>query len=146
MSGVNVVAYGSLMHRQSLEATLRRPAPLTKITIPGWRRVFNAAFGDGFAYLNLRPAPGGQVEAACFTLEAAELRLFAEREEGSELTEVLPGCHAFVWPRDRCRDLPVPRSYIEVCRRGAAELGISLCAGTAWPVAIHDDAAAPLYP
>jgi cation transport regulator ChaC len=37
MAGMKVVAYGSLMHRPSLEATLRRPAALTRITIPGWR-------------------------------------------------------------------------------------------------------------
>jgi hypothetical protein len=143
---VNIVAYGSLMRRQSLEATLGRPATLTKITIPGWQRVFDAAFADGFAYLNLRAAPGGQIEAAHFTLAPAELRLFAEREEGADLTEVLPGYHAFVWPRERCRDLPVLCSYIDICRRGAAELGISLSAGTAWPATIRDDSAAPLYP
>jgi hypothetical protein len=143
---VNIVAYGSLMHRHSLEATLGRPATLTKITIPGWRRVFDAAFGDGFAYLNLRPALRTQVEAAYFTLDGAELRLFAQREEGSDLTEVLPGYHAFVWPRERCRDLPVLCSYIDICRRGAAELGVSLSAGTTWPSTVHNDSAAPLYP
>jgi hypothetical protein len=145
MGRVNVVAYGSLMHRHSLEATLARPAPLTKITIPGWRRVFDAAFPDGFAYLNLRADPGSQLEAAYFTLEAAELRRFAQREEGADLVEVLTGYHAFVWPRERCRDLPVLCSYIDICRRGAAQLDVSL-SGTSWPSMIHDDAAAPLYP
>jgi hypothetical protein len=146
MGGVNIVAYGSLMHRGSLEATLRRPATLTKVTIPGWRRVFDAAFPDGFAYLNLRPTLSTQIEAAYFALDAAELVLFAEREEGAALTEVLPGYHAFVWPRERCRELPVLCSYIDICRRGAAELGISLSAGTTWPSATHDDTTAPLYP
>jgi len=146
MDGVNIVAYGSLMHRGSLTGTLGRPATLTKVTIPGWRRVFNAAFPDGFAYLNLWPAPGGQIDAAYFTLDAAELALFAEREEGANLTEVAPGYHAFVWPRERCRLLPVLCSYIDICRRGAAELGISLSAGTTWPASVHDDTAAPLYP
>ncbi|HUN31786.1 MAG TPA: gamma-glutamylcyclotransferase family protein [Trebonia sp.] len=143
---MNIVAYGSLMSQSSLEATLRRPAPLTKVTIGGWRRTFDAAFPDGFAYLNLRPAPGSQIEAAYFTLEAAELALFAEREEGANLTEVARGYQAFVWPRERCRPLPVLCSYIDICRRGAAELGISLSTGTTWPSAIHDDTAAPLYP
>jgi hypothetical protein len=146
MGSVNIVAYGSLMHRQSLEATLGRPATLTRITIPGWRRVFDAACSDGFSYLNLRAALSSQVDAAHFTLTPAELRLFAEREEGSDLIEVLPGYHAFVWPRERCRDLPVLCSYIDICRRGAAELGISLSAGTSWPSALYDDSAAPLYP
>jgi hypothetical protein len=143
---VNIVAYGSLMHRASLEATLRRPATLTKVTIPGWRRVFDAAFPDGFAYLNLRPAVSSQIQAAYFTLAAAELSLFAEREEGAALTEVAGGYHAFVWPRERCRDLPVLCSYIDICRRGAAELGISLSAGTTWPATVRNDSAAPLYP
>jgi hypothetical protein len=143
---VNIVAYGALMQRHSLEATLGRPATLTKITIPGWRRVFDAAFPDGLSYLNLRADPGGRIEAAYFTLDAVELGLFAEREEGADLTEVLPGYHAFIWPRSRCRELPVPCSYIDICRRGAAELGISLAAGIAWPAALHDDSAAPLYP
>jgi hypothetical protein len=146
MGRVDIVAYGSLMHRLGLEATLRRPATLTKITIPGWRRVFDAAFPDGFAYLNLRAAPGSQIEAAHFPLEAAELALFAQREEGADLVEVAPGYHAFVWPRERCRDLPVLGSYLDICRRGASELGISLSAGTTWPATIHDDAAAPRYP
>jgi hypothetical protein len=146
MEGVNIVAYGSLMHQRSLEATLQRPAPLTKIAIPGWQRVFDAAFDDGFAYCNLRPAPSSRIEAAYFTLEAAELHRFAEREEGSALTEVLPGYHAFVWPAERCRALPIPCSYIDICRRGAAELGVSLSLGTDWPATIHDDTAAPVYP
>jgi hypothetical protein len=142
---MNVVAYGSLMCRASLEATLRRPAALTPMTIPGWRRVFNAAFPDGLSYLNLVPALSGQVEAAYFPLGPAELRLFAEREAGSELTEVIPGYHAFTWPASRCRELPVLRSYLDVCRQGAAELGIDLATGTTWPAAIHDDSGRPLY-
>jgi hypothetical protein len=146
MGRVNIVAYGSLMHRPSLEMTLARRSLLTKITIPGWRRVFDAAFPDGFAYLNLRPARGSQIEAAYFTLDAAELRLFAQREEGSDLVEVVPGYHAFVWPRARCRDLPVLCSYIDICRRGAAELDVSLSTGTTWPSIIHNDTSAPLYP
>jgi hypothetical protein len=142
---MNVVAYGSLMCRVSLEATLGRPAALTRVTVPGWRRAFNAAFPDGLAYLNLVPALSSQVEAACFTLAPAELPLFAEREAGSVLSEVMPGYHAFTWPASRCRELPVPRSYLDVCRRGAAELGIDLAAGTSWPATIHDDCGHPLY-
>jgi hypothetical protein len=143
---VNIIAYGSLMHRSSLEVTLGRPATLTKVAIPGWRRVFDAAFDDGFAYCNLRRDRGSQIEAACFTLAAAELALFAEREEGADLTEVVPGHHAFVWSGERCRALPVPCSYIDICRRGAAKLGVSLSLGTDWPATIHDDTAAPIYP
>ena len=97
---MNIVAYGSLMCRGSLESTLGRPAALTKITVPGWRRVFNAAF-DEYAYLNLRPDPGGAIEAGFLDMDAAELRLFDEREAGSELTELAPGYLAFVWPAYR---------------------------------------------
>ena len=50
---MNIIAYGSLMNQFSLEATLGRPAKLTKITIPGYSRIFNAPF-DGHAFLNLQ--------------------------------------------------------------------------------------------
>jgi hypothetical protein len=141
---VNVVAYGSLMRRSSLESTLRRPAPLAKVSFPGWRRVFNAPFDD-YSYLNLRPVPGAILEAAYFELDAAELGLFDEREAGSELVEVMPAYFAFVWPAAYCRELPVLRSYIDVCRGGADELGIEFTAGTDWPEVIVDDTADPVY-
>jgi hypothetical protein len=145
MAVMKVVAYGSLMHRPSLEATLRRPAALTRITIPGWRRVFNAPFPDGLSYLNIAPALSGQIEAGYFTVEAAELPLFADREAGSELVEVMSGYHAFVWPRPAWRELPVLRSYLEVCRQGADGLGVSLELGTTGPAVVHDDSAGPQY-
>jgi hypothetical protein len=145
MAGMKVVAYGSLMHRPSLEATLRRPAALTRITVPGWRRVFNAPFPDGLSYLNIAPALSGQIEAGYFIAEPAELPLFADREAGSELVEVMSGYHAFVWPRDAWRELPVLRSYLQVCREGAAGLGVSLELGTSWPAVVRDDSASPLY-
>ena len=145
MTGMNVVAYGSLMYRPSLEGTLRRPAALTPITIPGWRRVFNAPFLDGLSYLNIQPALSSQMEAAYFTVDAAELPLFAGREAGSELVEVMTGYHAFVWPPNACRELPVLRSYLDMCWRGAADLGVNLDLGTTWPAAVRDDTASPLY-
>jgi hypothetical protein len=145
MTGMNVVAYGSLMHRPSLEGTLRRPAALTPITVPGWRRVFNAPFPDGLSYLNIQPALSSQLAAAYFTVDVAELPLFAAREAGSELVEVVAGYHAFVWPPDKCRELPVLRSYLDVCRRGAAGLGVDLGLGTTWPAVVRDDAVSPLY-
>jgi len=141
---VNIVAYGSLMHRPSLESTLRRPASLTRMSLPGWRRVFNAPF-DGYSYLNLRPASGAIVEAAYFELDSAELGLFDEREAGSELVEVIPACFAFVWPMAYCRELPVLRSYIDVCRRGADKIGIDFINGTDWPGVILDDSVDPIY-
>ena len=143
-TSVNIVAYGSLMCRGSLESALGRPAALTKVTVPGWRRVFNAAFGE-YAYLNLRPDPGAAIEAAYFEMDAAELPRFAEREAGSELTEVAPGYLAFVWPEAHCRELPVLSSYVAICRRGAAELGLDLGAATDWPLIVVDDAGNPAY-
>jgi hypothetical protein len=141
---VNIVAYGSLMCRESLESTLGRPVALTKITVPGWRRVFNAAF-DEYAYLNLRRDLGADIEAAYFELDDAELPFFAEREAGSELTEVARGYLAFVWPAEHCRELPVLRSYPDICRLGADELGLRLEAGTDWPRIVVDDAGNPAY-
>ena len=141
---MNIVAYGSLMCRSSLESTLRRPAVLAALTVPGWRRVFNAAFDD-YAYLNLLPVTGTVIEAASFALDPAELPLFGEREAGSELIEVTPGYFAFVWPGAQCRELPVLRSYIDICRRGADELGIDFVTGTDWPLDVVDDAGDPAY-
>jgi hypothetical protein len=142
---LKIIGYGSLLSRSSLESTLRRPAPLTKTTVTGWRRVFNAEFG-GYAFGNLRRDPEAIIEAAFFELAAAEVDLFADREKGSELAEVAPGYFAFVWPDGRCRDLPVLRSYIDVCRRGAGEMGIDIERGTDWPGVVVDDSAAPAYP
>lgn len=133
------------MNGSSLKSTLGRPATLTGLTVTGWRRVFNAPF-DGYAYLNLRPAPESLIEAASFELDPDELRQFDEREAGSELIELLPGYFAFVWPAGLCRELPVLESYIAVCRQGAGELGIDLTLGTDWPPDIVDDSADPLYP
>jgi hypothetical protein len=143
---MKIIAYGSLMHRPSLEATLRRPAALAPVTVPGWRRVFNAPFPDGLSYLNIQPALSSQIEAGYFTAAEAELPLFADREAGSELVEVMAGYHAFVWPPDACRELPVLRSYLDVCRQGAAGLGVNLDLGTTWPAVVHDDIACPRYP
>lgn len=142
---MKIVGYGSLLSRASLESTLRRPAPLTKTAVTGWRRVFNAEFG-AYSFANLRRDPGAVIEAAFFELDPAEVGLFADREEGSELAEVAPGYFAFVWPDGRCRDLPVLRSYIDVCRRGAEETGVDIELGTVWPEIVVDDSAAPAYP
>jgi hypothetical protein len=142
---LKIIGYGSLLSRASLESTLRRPAPLTKTTVTGWRRVFNAAF-DAYAFANLSRDPGAVIEAAFFQLDAAEVDLFTDRERGSELAEVAPGYFAFVWPDGRCGDLPVLRSYIDVCRRGAGEMGVDIELGTDWPGVVVDDSAAPVYP
>ena len=93
----------------------------------------------------MRPAPGAIVEAAYFELDPAELGLFDEREAGSELIEVIPAYFAFVWPTACCRELPVLRSYIDVCRRGADEVGIDFATGTDWPAVVVDDTADPVY-
>jgi hypothetical protein len=141
---MNIVAYGSLMKQSGLESVLRRSAPLSKITITGWKRIFNAPFDD-YAFLNLQRAPGVEIEAAYFELEPAELELFAEREAGAELVEVKAGFFAFVWPQDYCRDLPTLRSYIHVCSDGANELGIDFMVGMDWPQTVVDDAHDPIY-
>jgi len=95
-------------------------------------------------YLNLRPVPGAILEAGYFELDAAELEVFDEREAGSELVEVMSAYFAF-WSMAYCRELPVLRSYIDVCRRGADELGIDFTVGTDWPEVVVDDTANPIY-
>lgn len=133
------------MKQSSLESAVQRPALLRKITVTGWKRVFNAPFDD-YAFLNLQRAPGVEIEAAYFELEPAEVELFAEREAGAELVEVKAGFFAFVWPQDYCRDLPALRSYIDVCSEGASELGIDFTVGTDWPQTVVDDTRDPIYP
>lgn len=144
-AALNIVAYGSLMKQSSLDSAVHRPTPLRKITIIGWKRVFNAPFDD-YAFLNLHRAPGVEIEAAYFDLAPAELELFAEREAGAELVEVKAGFFAFVWPQDVCRDLPTLRSYLDVCSEGATELGIDFMVGMDWPQTVVDDTHDPIYP
>jgi len=141
---MKVIAYGSLMNRRSLESVVRRPAPLSKVTVSGWRRIFNAPF-DGYAFLNLQPAEGRRVEAAYFELDPAEQQLFDEREAGADLVEVARGFHAFVWPEDYCRELPALQSYVDFCSCAADELGVNFTAGLDWPKIIIDDTGNPLY-
>ena len=140
---MKIIAYGSLMNQASLESMVNRPAPLSKIVIPGWRRAFDAAF-DPYAFMNLKPAPDRVIEAAYFELDPAEAELFDEREEGSELVEVIPGHYAFVWPEPKCRELTVLWSYIDFCARAAAELGVNF--DIDWPPDVEDDSANPRYP
>jgi hypothetical protein len=141
---VKFIAYGALMNRSSLESVVARPAPLRKIIVSGWKRVFNAPF-DEYAFLNLTPAVDSVIEAGYFELDTAELELFAEREAGSQLVEVVPGFHAFVWPDAYCRELPVLRSYINVCSQAAGDLGINFAAGLDWPRDVVDDTENPQY-
>lgn len=141
---MNVIAYGSLMSQPSLELTLKRPAQLIKISVPNWKRVFNAPF-DGYAFLNLQAEPSCTIEAAYFKLKPAEAKLFAEREAGSSLVEVMPRFFGFVWPDECCQKLPVLQSYIDVCRRGASELGLNFSSGLDWPTMVIDDSENPVY-
>ena len=141
---MKIIAYGSLMNRSSLESVVGRPAPLSTIVVSGWKRVFNAAF-DGYAFLNLRPAADSMIEAAHFELDSTELELFAEREEGAQLVEVVPGFHAFVWSETYCRELPVLRSYLDVCSHAAGGLGINFAVGLDWPRTVVDDTKNPQY-
>jgi hypothetical protein len=141
---MKVIVYGSLMNRTSLESVLQRPALLSKIAVAGWKRVFNAPF-DGYSFLNLRPAENDAIEAAYFELDPSEQQLFAEREAGADLIEVVPGFYAFIWPEEYCRDLPALQSYIDICSRAAGELGVDFASGVDWPEVIIDDKKNPEY-
>ena len=74
---------------------MRRPAPLSTIAISGWKRIFNAPF-DGYAFLNLQPDESVEIEAGYFELDPADRHLFAEREAGADLIEVMSGFYAFI--------------------------------------------------
>jgi hypothetical protein len=141
---MKIVAYGSLMNQASLESVVGLPAPLSKIIVPGWKRVFNAPF-DRHAYLNIVPAVDTAIEAAYFELDPARRRRFDEREAGADLVEVIPGFYAFVWPEADCRQLPVLRSYLDACSQAAADLGIDFAVGLDWPRTVVDDTKNPQY-
>ncbi|MDB5179153.1 MAG: hypothetical protein JWN01_1096 [Patescibacteria group bacterium] len=141
---MNIIVYGSLMKQASLEATLGRTAVLTKVTVPGYNRVFNAPF-DNYAFLNLQFAVDAYIEAAYFELKPAEIANFGEREAGSELVEVKPGFFAFIWPADYVAELPVLQSYVNFCEEGASVLGIDMRQGFITPQTIVDDTLKPLY-
>lgn len=141
---MKIIAYGSLLNKSSLEATLGRRVVLKRIVVPGYKRVFNAPFG-GYAFMNLEKSPGSQIEAAYFEVDWTELVKFSEREAGSKLLEILPGYWAFMWPRSQCRKLPVLQSYIEFCLEGCRLLNVSLWSGTKKPDLIIDDSQNSLY-
>lgn len=141
---MNIIAYGSLMNKNSLEKTLGRHATLKKIIVPNVKRFFNAPFGD-YAFLNLLPDKKNFIEAAYFCLSRDELGRFSEREAGSTLQELLPGFFAFIWPDANCRELPVLQSYITFCSEGALQNKISFWQGTYQPHLVINDLNNPLY-
>jgi len=141
---MKIIVYGSLMNRSSLESVVGRLAPLSKIIVSGWKRVFNAPF-DGYAFLNLTPAAESMIEAVYFELDSTELELFSEREAGAQIVEIVPGFYAFVWPESYCRELPALQSYMDICLLAAGDLGIDFTVGLDWPGTIVDDTKNPQY-
>lgn len=141
---MNIIAYGSLTNLPSLAKTLGREVEYGLVFIKGYERVFNAPFGK-YAYLNLKKNKSTQFVAAYFTITKSEITCFDEREKGSRLVEVKPGYFAFVWSEEKCRDLPVLQSYIEVCKAGAGDLGIDFWESTKIPSQIIDDLTDPKY-
>lgn len=142
---MKLVAYGSLINKSSLEETLGRDVAYELIAIKDYARIFDAPFGE-YAFLNLTNIPGAQFEAACFSIKQSELSKFEVREAGSILLEIKPDHFAFVSPAQKCKNLPVLQSYIDVCEKGCNLLGISLWTSTIRPKTIINDRANPLYP
>jgi gamma-glutamylcyclotransferase (GGCT)/AIG2-like uncharacterized protein YtfP len=140
---MKIIAYGSLMNKKSLAKTLKEPIKLTKITIKNFERVFNAPFGK-FAYLNLRPRKNAKIEAAYFEASNKQINLLNKRE-GIAPTEIQKGFFAYIWPKEKCANLPVVASYIKVCETGAKELDINFWQGTVVPKKIINDLKNPLY-
>ena len=142
---MKIIAYGSLMNSDSLAASLGRPAHLTKITVHGYSRVFNAPF-DGYAFLNLKPTPEESIEAAYFELQRPELAHFAVREAGAEIIEIIPNFYAFIWSLSLAPEIPVLQSYINFCDSAARAMGINFWHGLIMPTStIIDDREKPLY-
>jgi hypothetical protein len=74
-----------------------------------------------------------------------ELKLFWERERGSKLVEIRKGYYAFIWPKENCARLPVLQSYIDICLKGASNMGIDFWKNTVKPSKIVDDRKSPKY-
>lgn len=141
---MKIIAYGSLMNKDSLKKTLKRDVLLCKIVITGYRRVFNAPFSS-YAFLNLEKCETRNTEMAYFTINKQELKLFWERERGSKLVEIKQGYYAFVWPRESCVELSVLQSYIDICLGGARELDVNFWKNTVRPKVIVNDRKNPGY-
>lgn len=141
---MNIIAYGSLQNRESLEATLGRPATYSRTKVVGYEKVFNAPF-DGYAFLNLQKNPSASFECMYFTIQPNELYRFDAREAGSTLIEIMPDFWAFIWPDSYCRTLPVLQSYIDVCESGYAQNKLDFWESTVMPGAIVNDRKQPLY-
>ncbi|MFA7244537.1 MAG: gamma-glutamylcyclotransferase family protein [Patescibacteria group bacterium] len=140
-----IIAYGSLLDSKSRQKTIPTTKKLTPLNLKGYERIFNAPFKDR-AYLNMRKNPDSEVQVAYFKVNDSELDDLISRESGSDLVEVANDCFAFIWPEKKSAQLPVYASYIKVCERGAAELGINFWQGTIEPVEIIDDLTDPKYP
>lgn len=141
---MKIVAYGSLQNKVSLEATLGRPVSYDVITVEGYQKVFNAPFGD-YAFLNLQKNVESSFDCLYFDIDPTELDKFAVREAGSELVEIMPSYWAFIWPSDYCRDLPVLKSYIDVCEVAAKQNELYLWQGAVLPCEVINDTQKPLY-
>jgi hypothetical protein len=141
---MNIIAYGSLMNKKSLEKTLKRKIQLSKVILTGYERIFNAPFGE-YAFLNLQKNKNNSIEVAYFIIKENELKKFAKREEGSELIEVTDNYFAFIWPSNKCKELPVLQSYLDVCEKGAEELEINIWKGAIMPFKIINDKSNPFY-
>lgn len=131
------------MNQNSLQKTLRRKIILRKTSLIGWCRVFNAPFGE-YAFLNLKKT-NKTIWVAYFCIRKEELELFKEREAGSNLIEVKKGFFAFVWAEEKSKYLPVLRSYIDICEKGAKKLAIDFWRSTKTPKEIVDDRNHPFY-
>jgi hypothetical protein len=141
---MKIVTYGSLQNKASLEATLSRPVSYGVITIEGYQKIFNAPFGD-YAFLNLQKNQSSSFSCLYFEIEPNELTKFAKREAGSDLVEIMPGYRAFIWPTNYCRNLPVLRSYIQLCELAAKQNKLDFWQGTVLPSEVINDAQKPLY-
>ncbi len=141
---MNIIAYGSLLNKQSLETTLQRKTKLNKIILPDYERIFNAPFGE-YSFLNLQKNKTSYIETAYFVLKENEIAKFKEREAGSDLIEVLPMYFAFIWPEQYCKILPVLQSYIDICEKGAEQLKIDIWRNIIKPDVIEDDRRNPRY-
>ncbi len=116
------------LHRPSVEATRRRPAALSRITILGWQRVFNA-FTGGLAHLNLQSALSTQIQAACFTVTLGQSacstmrgRFRADRDHAR--TPRVRLTHGALQQLPVLRSLLRRREWVRVARMTAVALAV----------------------
>lgn len=134
---MEIFAYGSLMHRTSLHRTAPDAEILKKVTLEGYRRVFdvpshnriNDITGAPSAVLTIQSAPQHTVEGLLLEVPISAQDDLFEREKGYDFVEITLACgtEAKTFIRRNYPSHPyiegdsLQREYLEYCLEAAEE-------------------------